>query len=805
MPTLLNEIPHQYGRVGEPYSFTIPSNTFAESGLSITAKMAMVEDYAISLDLFWLDYEPITQTFSGTPQGFDDEGAWQIEVTAEDDQGNKQKAFFIIMVYAASTTSTLVFPRTAAECDHVIDLSNNEIEKLSTVVGPATVGLVGDVGRLEFYEINKNLFNEEKILITNVDGQATIWEEREVNANNSKAWTIHKSNHLEICGQAVGNDPKGIKAYTGDDGVKVKPDLTANTYDETENPTGFDFANNIGGTVIEIENNCFKGIRLRHIHIARSASAGMKIRTKLDIIDFTTSGTNNILGSNTLTVSSINPLVSNSGFLQLGNDTYEYSSWSGNVFTLVGTLSNIYTEGTEACTSVGIRGHHDMSEMGIEFCLVENVDTEGIYAGEGFYDGRPHRRMNLTNQTLTGSTTLTVDALDGLTAPSGYITIGATGDQYAYSDLTGTTFTLVTPLQEDLDAGQLLVINALPHDIRHSRFRFNVIINAGWDTIQIKNTVLDCEVAYNYMYNSSFRHRGAQNYLLFVSDGMCGKIHHNFGFRSPATGMRLYFSGQCDVYNNVMDEMGYAEFSTEETNGVPDTNTNRQALYGAKNGNVVDFLSMNSGGYELNSVQSITDQGTDPGVLVVNFVHNLLHNYGGQAIELYTDQDFRYGNNLFCEGGTVVEGSTDQFTDLGGNIFTDDANASFIDSANKDFRISAQSIAAASGVDVTSLVTNDYNYNTVTTTDYSGSFKPDTSFSLDNYNYGFGYVEPDNPYTSFQWYYSNSNTDPWIKIPDAELISYTPYVHGKSYRLGVTVRTQNGVEEDESFSNSITL
>lgn len=64
-PTRASEIPDQAATEGMPFSYTFLANTFSDAdGDTLTYTATRSDDTALPA---WLDFNPATRTFSGTP------------------------------------------------------------------------------------------------------------------------------------------------------------------------------------------------------------------------------------------------------------------------------------------------------------------------------------------------------------------------------------------------------------------------------------------------------------------------------------------------------------------------------------------------------------------------------------------------------------------------------------------------------------------------------------------------------------------------------------------------------------------
>ena len=99
LPTVENEIPDQQATEDEAFSYTFPENTFNEPDGDELTYTATLADGSPLPD--WLNFDPDTRTFSGTP-GNDDTGEIDIKVTAEDGDENEVSDVFKLTVAAVN-------------------------------------------------------------------------------------------------------------------------------------------------------------------------------------------------------------------------------------------------------------------------------------------------------------------------------------------------------------------------------------------------------------------------------------------------------------------------------------------------------------------------------------------------------------------------------------------------------------------------------------------------------------------------------------------------------------------------------
>ena len=95
-PTVANAIPNQYVILPNAFNYTVPANTFAEeqsAPLSYSATLADGSPLPA-----WLNFDPGSSTFSGTPDSTD-LGTVQILVTAVDADNQQVSAPFTLAIY----------------------------------------------------------------------------------------------------------------------------------------------------------------------------------------------------------------------------------------------------------------------------------------------------------------------------------------------------------------------------------------------------------------------------------------------------------------------------------------------------------------------------------------------------------------------------------------------------------------------------------------------------------------------------------------------------------------------------------
>ncbi|WP_419756917.1 putative Ig domain-containing protein [Anabaena sp. FACHB-595] len=115
-PTLENAIANQTATEDSAFTFTIPANTFADvdAGDTLTYSATLADGADL---LNWLNFNPSTRTFSGTPTN-DEVGTINIKVTATDNAGASLSDIFTLTVINtndAPTVANAIANQTATE------------------------------------------------------------------------------------------------------------------------------------------------------------------------------------------------------------------------------------------------------------------------------------------------------------------------------------------------------------------------------------------------------------------------------------------------------------------------------------------------------------------------------------------------------------------------------------------------------------------------------------------------------------------------------------------------------------------
>jgi len=280
--------------------------------------------------------------------------------------------------------------------------------------------------------------------------------------------------------------------------------------------------------------------------------------------------------------------------------------------------------------------------------------------------------------------------------------------------------------------GTVSLANRFYHDIEYARVENNIVIDTGWDGIQMKNVVNEGYLKYNYVDRTGIL-AGAPNsqrFGIFVADGFVGEIAYNWVQDAGRTGMRIYDSGLTFAHDNVIVSAG------------------NEGSYGARvaepvwnqNGSTGTLLVNTDIPNEVYHTAPTTSYTSRPDLansdLYLRVFNNTFVNCAN-TLALYTDtptDSVRVQNNLFINSGSTSitsVGTTTGNVILTGQTLTD----IFVDPNNFDYRIKAGSVAEGAGVDISSIFTQpDYSGTARTTTDV-GAFEVGTPANQDRYNF----------------------------------------------------------------------
>ena len=99
-PTVATPIPDQNARVGTPFRYAFPTNTFNDADRDPLI-------YSATERPAWLSFNPATRTFTGTPRAGDAGSTVTVEVTARDGNGGSVSDTFAIAISAANADPVL--------------------------------------------------------------------------------------------------------------------------------------------------------------------------------------------------------------------------------------------------------------------------------------------------------------------------------------------------------------------------------------------------------------------------------------------------------------------------------------------------------------------------------------------------------------------------------------------------------------------------------------------------------------------------------------------------------------------------
>jgi hypothetical protein len=142
-PSLSTPIPNQYATINVPYSFTIPSGTFADPDTGDGVTLSLGAGAPLPA---WLSFDPATATFSGTPNVA---GSYVINLVATDFAGQTRTVQINLEV---SATVPNVFSLLS------VTVQQNGVQQTATIIGS---GMPGNSYRLQRASV--------------MQGSSTVW------------------------------------------------------------------------------------------------------------------------------------------------------------------------------------------------------------------------------------------------------------------------------------------------------------------------------------------------------------------------------------------------------------------------------------------------------------------------------------------------------------------------------------------------------------------------------------------------------------------------------------------------------
>lgn len=141
------------------------------------------------------------------------------------------------------------------------------------------------------------------------------------------------------------------------------------------------------------------------------------------------------------------------------------------------------------CDGSANRGTWTMKDIAIHDNYIHDTGGEGLYVGHGFYNGRIEKGC------------------------------------------TDTTFS---------------------HSIEGLQIYNNLIENAGYDGIQVKNADKDCEIHHNTIKNFGTKNHRAHNEGIFIGEGTTGKVYNNWIENGTGNGIQFQGIGNNVFFNNII-------------------------------------------------------------------------------------------------------------------------------------------------------------------------------------------------------------------------------------------------------------
>lgn len=307
-----------------------------------------------------------------------------------------------------------------------------------------------------------------------------------------------------------------------------------------------------------------------------------------------------------------------------------------------------------------------------------------------------------------------------------------------------------------------------PHEVRGVRIYDNVLVNTGWEAIQVGAAVDDCEIYNNRIYDYGSANIAQQNGGIQIGIGTAARVYNNFIKGGTGIAILVQGIGNDYVYNNLIINSGtYAILMSLrptplETDIVP---KNFVGPVGIINNTIIN--------------PSLNDAVVKESV--VGPLGNVMYNnliVGGQSnwLKLRTDTDWKTGNNIYIP-----------------NI----ADAKFTNPALDDYRLLPGSPAINTGRDVAEFgVTFDFDNKSrpagsqwdVGAFELAGNQKPQVSVGenqtinlpTNNTTLSGGATDPDGSIQSYLWSKQSgpsatlvNETTTTLTVSDLQAGSYT--------------------------------
>ncbi len=229
-----------------------------------------------------------------------------------------------------------------------------------------------------------------------------------------------------------------------------------------------------------------------------------------------------------------------------------------------------------------------------------------------------------------------------------------------------------------------------PSDLKGVRVYNNLIDSTGREGIQVGCATEDCEI-----YNNTITNYGVadQNAGIQIGGGTTGMCYNNKILNGSGDGIAVFGLGNNDVFNNLIVNAGYNYYPNDSTKRV-------HGIFCDDRGGPISGKSVN---FYNNTIVNPKSDGIRLAstILKNNLVYNNIIIHPGSLLS-YTriPKQLPYINIGSKTGVDAV---------LSNNYFDKDAsNILFVDSLNGDFRLSENSPAIDSGLDLSSI---GYNFD----------------------------------------------------------------------------------------------
>lgn len=528
LAALPTPIPSQYAKLGVAYSYQVPAGTGTD--LVYTAfTNRLIEGRNLPL---WLNFNPATRTFSGTPNFWWEVDMLQIFVEAHESAtpATKVYQYFPLRVGSSENTGRPCW-KAGSTPDHILTLANIGGFNVATVTATQWVLVNDDVTRGTVTQSMRDKFTAIRTA-----GGYLVWK---VNNNN---------------------------------GFKSSPTSS------TEGQNWIDYDLVLGGETIAIEGTggsfkalnpfgkLWRGVRGNEIYVTNYSSPVTIVGDGVNPISQTRSEVTQTYRDDNWVVfgqpvkdanGAYQPYINLYGLTVTGVIGWSHAGGGGNNTEAAFVKINSYGIGMhwkpnttpdkgDRRASLNKYGWDmNMTRQYIHDCHIHSRDGEGIYLGGGSYKGQTVKVMH-------------------------YNTDGS-NKMVLYNGVNVHEYHNVRRFNSF-------------HD--HVRIENNIFIENGWDSCQTRNVIADQLIRFNYIFKTaqSPAVTGGQSEAL-IFGGTVGEISYNFMEKGWQTGLRANMLGRDSVHHNIVVWIGHdADFTSP--NLIP--NGGGIAIYAGNDGTIID-------------------------------------------------------------------------------------------------------------------------------------------------------------------------------------------------------------------------